>query len=115
MPMSPMLPSETATARSRSDVEAAVAHWRAEHPDATLAEIEQAVDRRLSAYRAALITAAATAACPGDPPVCGACGRQLQRVGARSRQVRTAHDGELVFTESAWRCPGCGAGVSPPD
>ena len=107
MPMPPIRPREPATVRLANDGDAAMTRWRAAHPAATLAEIEQAVDWRLSADRAAVITATATAS------VCGECNRPFQRVGTRSRQVRTAQEGELRFTEPAWRCPGCGAGVPP--
>lgn len=96
------------------DPAAAIAQWRADHLRATLAEIEQAVDQRLSAYRAVLITAAASAADPDDRPVCGECDTPLQRVGMRSRHLTTAHAGDLSFTEPAWRCPVCGAGLFPP-
>lgn len=109
-------PSHDAASSSRStDVHAAVAQWRAAHPAATLAEIEHAVDTHLSAERAALITATAQAEPTGERPVCAECGTPLQRVGTRARHLRTAHGGELVFTEPAWRCPACGAGLFPPD
>ena len=96
------------------DLSTALTIWRTTHPGATLAEIEQAVDAQLSAYRAALIT---DLAMTGDAsrPVCLECGTPLQRVGTRSRTVRTAHEGTLTFTEPAYRCPACGAGLFPPD
>jgi YgiT-type zinc finger domain-containing protein len=97
-----------------AEVEAALATWRQTHPAATLGEIERVVDEILSSYRAALITTAAAAA-PGIRPECPTCGRPLQRVGQRTRHVRTAHGGELTFTEPAYRCPACGTGVFPPD
>ena len=100
---------------SSDDPATALAHWRAAHPQATLAEIEHAVDEQLSAYRAALITQAATAPVPDASPRCAACGTGLIRAGTRSRHLRTAHGGELTFTEPAWRCPACGAGLFPPD
>lgn len=96
-------------------VDVAVARWRAAHPDATLAEIEWAVDQHLSSYRAALITTTAAAPESDVRPVCAACGTLMQRVGTRTRRLRTAQDGELRFTEAAWRCPACGAGLFPPD
>lgn len=95
------------------DPTTALARWRAAHPDATLAEIEHAVDAQLSATRAALITELATTGV--DPrPVCPDCGTPLQRVGTGSRTLRTAHEGTLTFTAPRYRCPACGAGLSPP-
>ena len=114
MPVPPRLPPDDAVATARADGEAALAAWRVAHPAATLAEIEQAVDQHLSAYRATLITTTA-AAPPGPRPACPTCGTPLHRVGPRTRRLRTAHGGELTFTEPAYRCPACGAGVFPPD
>ena len=93
---------------------AALAAWRAAHPEATLAEIERAVDAHLSATRAALITELAT---PGDEvrPVWPACGGPLPQAGRRTRTVRTAHEGTHTFTEPAYRCPACRTGLFPPD
>lgn len=99
---------------AHTEAVAALATWQAAHPDATLAEIEHAVDRHLSAYRAALITTAAAARAPDTRPVCPGCGTGLQRVGRRSRHLATAQGGDLVFHEPVWRCPACGAGLSPP-
>lgn len=97
-----------------ADPTSALAAWRTAHPDATLAEIEHAVDDQLSTYRAALITDLATSGARGRP-VCPECGTPLQRVGPRSRTVRTAHEGTLTFTEPTYRCPACLVGLSPPD
>ena len=97
------------------DVAAALARWRAAHPGATLAEIEHAVDRQLSATRAALITELATASSSTDRPVCPHCGTPLHQVGTRVRTLRTAHEGTLTFTGPSYRCPACGAGLFPPE
>ena len=67
---------------------AAVAQWRTAHPQATLAEIEQAVDEQINRLRAQLIeqaaqvsTAAGSEASQGL--VCEQCGQALQAQGAR--------------------------------
>ncbi len=87
------------------DPAGALARWRITHPDATLAEIEAAVDAHLSGYRAARIMETATADLRGDRPACPDCATPMQQVGSRSRTLRTAHDGTLTFTDPAWRCP----------
>lgn len=97
------------------DPAVALARWRAAHPEATLGEIEAAVDTHLSAWRAALIMETATAGMPAARPRCPGCGAAMQQVGTRSRTVRTAHEGVLTFTDPAWRCPACGAGLFPPE
>lgn len=107
----PRPPSDDAVSRPLDEVWAAVAQWRAAHPRATLAEIERAVDQHLSGVRADVIGAVAGNAADDRP----ACDTALVRVGTRSRRLRTAQEGELTFTEPAWRCPACGAGLFPPD
>lgn len=92
-----------------------LAAWRAEHPLATLADIEQAVDEHLRAYRTELIEQTAQSEGPLERPNCPECGVGLQQVGQRSRTLRTAHEGRLTLTETAWRCPVCGTGLFPPE
>lgn len=93
---------------------AALAVWRAAHPDATLADIEHEVDGQLSAARAALISELATTVPPGDRPVCPTCGTALERHGTGRRTLRTTHDGVVTVAGPTYRCPACGAGVFPP-
>lgn len=87
---------------------------RTAHPDADLAEIEQAVDQLLSGYRAALITQVAVDLAPEGRPDCPDYGVPLRRVGRQTRRMATAYGGELCLTDVAWRCPACKAGLSPP-
>ena len=97
-----------------TDPAVALAHWRAAHPDATLAEIEAAVDAHLSAYRVSLIMETAATDAPAERPSCPACGQAMQQAGTRSRTLCTAHDGALTVSDTTWRCPACGAGLFPP-
>lgn len=99
--------------QARAAAETALAWWHADHPTATLAEIERAVDAHLSGYRAAVIQEIADDA-PQERPVCPDCGAALVRTGNRTRRLRTAQDGEVRFTEAGWRCAACGAGFFPP-
>lgn len=96
-----------------TDPRAALAAWRAAHPTATLAEIEQAVDRHLSAHRAALITDLAT---DRDTcrPACPQCGTPMVQNGTRTVTVTTAHEGRVPLTGAQSVCPACGAGLFPP-
>lgn len=96
------------------DLRGALAQWQADHPTATLAEIEQAVDQHLSATRAALITRTAMAGESGERPACPECGQRMHRSAMRSVQVTTAHAGQLAIQGQAYVCPACGAGLSPP-
>ena len=97
-----------------------VAEWRRQHPTATLAEIEQAVDERLADLRARLVRDAALAsdrtdpAASGERPRCPECGTPMRLEGARTRRLRTRHDRDLDLTRAYARCPACGTGVFPP-
>ena len=95
-------------------VEAGLAAWMCAHPEATLREIEHAVDQQLSAYRAALIAEAAQQVESPDPPDCPTCGGVMHRDGQRAIRQLTAHQGEVLLEGQTWRCPACGAGLFPP-
>lgn len=105
------VPSQWQTAVTA--VEAELRAWRANHPEATLTEIEQALDARLDLARAALLAEVAVDA-PERLEPCPACGGALVRRGTRTRMVRTAGDAPLALTRAYLTCPACGAGVSPP-
>jgi YgiT-type zinc finger domain-containing protein len=87
--------------------------WRRAHPDATLTEIERALDDRLHAARAALLAEVAADA-PDEEARCPECGGRLARRGERTRTLRTAGDAALELTRPYLRCLVCGAGVFPP-
>jgi YgiT-type zinc finger domain-containing protein len=91
----------------------ALATWRAAHPTATLAEIEQAVDAHLSAPRAALIADLASDH-EARRPACPECGRPMAQNGTRTVTVTTAHEGRVPLTGPQYVCPACGAGLFPP-
>lgn len=98
---------------------AAVAHWREAHPQATLAEIEQAVDEQMNRLRAQLIGQAAQASRAAGSEasqglVCEQCGLRLQARGRARRRWQT-HGGQQVEVERTYvSCPQCGSGFFPP-
>jgi hypothetical protein len=102
---------ERQAARVRADLRA----WRAAHPRATLAQIEQEVDRRMAAARAGLVEALALAGpAEASPPPCPECGGPMAWDGERVRRLTTAHDQAVALTRRYARCPACGAGLFPP-
>ena len=101
-------------------IAAEVRAWRRAHPDATLTEIERALDERLDAARAGLLAEVA-ADVPADEERCPRCGERLVRRGTRTRTLRTRTrtlrtrgDAPLELTRAYLRCPACDAGLSPP-
>lgn len=97
----------------------AVAQWRVAHPQATLAEIEQAVDEQMNRLRAQLIAQAAQASASAESEasqglVCEQCGQSLQARGRARRRWQT-HGGQQVEVERTYvTCPQCGGGFFPP-
>lgn len=101
------------------EVFAAVAQWRAAHPKATLAEIEQAVDEQMNRLRARMIeqsaqasTAAGSEASQGL--VCEQCGQPLQARGRAKRRWQTQGGQQVEVERSYVTCPQCGGGFFPP-
>ena len=99
-----------------------MAEWRAQHPRATLREIEEALDQRLERLRAQMLqdTALTSPAADwaGQPkserPVCPQCGTPLVARGKQSRRMQT-YGGQEVKLERAYGvCPTCGGGLFPP-
>jgi hypothetical protein len=101
------------------EIFAAVAQWRAEHPKATLAEIEQAVDEQMNRLRARMIEQAAQASAAAEHDasqelVCEQCGEARHSRGRAKRRGRT-HGGQEVEVERTYvTCPQCGGGFFPP-
>jgi len=102
--------------------------WRVQHPTATFAEIEVAVDERLSRVRARMLADVAltsVATTVSDTPVearpacpvCTARGTGKGRLEARGQQARevTVTYGRTVALRREYAvCSVCGTGLFPP-
>ena len=103
------------------DIITDIAAWRKDHPHATLAEIEAALDDRIAALRTHLLSETVAASALTDwsatpaalRPTCPHCGATLRPRGKRKRHLRT-QGGELTLDRTYGVCPTCGAGVFPP-
>ena len=104
------------------EVLSGLAEWRVQHPRATLREIEQVVDERLSEMRARMVQDMALrsarrelGALPlGERPVCVQCGTRLERRGKQTRRLTTSHNREVSLEREYAVCPTCGGGLFPP-
>jgi hypothetical protein len=112
--------SERWQERSR-EISTQVAQWRVEHPTATLAEIEQAVDEQVSSLRAQMIEEAAQASLAAEgrmpsqePSTCPECGNRMQARGRQKRRLQTQGGREIVLTRRSLNCPHCGYSFFPP-
>jgi hypothetical protein len=95
--------------------------WRLQHPDATITEIEHALDQRWYRLRArmledlALERETATWHSPAsERPTCPDCGRTLVRRGRQPRQLKTHGNHTLTLTRTYGYCPSCKKGHFPP-
>jgi hypothetical protein len=96
-----------------------VAQWRAAHPQATLAEIEHAVDEQIHRLRARMIEQAAQASAAAGSEasqglVCEQCGKPLQARGRAKRRWQTQGGQQVEVERTYVSCPQCGGGFFPP-
>jgi YgiT-type zinc finger domain-containing protein len=103
------------------DVLSGMQDWRAQHPRATLSEIEDELDARLAQMRVRLLervvqqSAATTwtrTAAAG--PSCPACGTRLEPRGRRHRRLRTRGGQDVLLEREYGVCPHCGQSLFPP-
>lgn len=97
-----------------------LSEWREKNGKATLREIEDEVDKRLSALRAQMITdtamQSANASWAGAEAGarCPQCGTGLQKKGKKKRRLQT-QEGQAIELEREYGvCPKCGQGFFPP-
>lgn len=100
------------------EVMSGMREWRLRHPKATLSEIEDALDERLSKMRARMLEdlALASAAANVDEGEvqCPECGSRLESRGKKARKIKTHHNQEIRLSRAYGVCPKCGAGFFPP-
>jgi len=97
-----------------------MARWRADHPKASLREIEKALDERITKLRAQILADAAQWSemrewSQGtEVPVCPDCQKALEfrLKGKRGLQTQGGHSIELEREYGI--CPSCGQGFFPP-
>lgn len=113
-------PSDPPLDALSTDILTGMREWQLQHPDATLTEIEHALDERWYRLRVrmlqdlALQREAATWQSPATRPTCPDCGRTLIRRGRQPRQLKSHGNHELTFTRSYGYCPSCKKGHFPP-
>jgi hypothetical protein len=96
--------------------------WRLQHPEATLTEIEQALDERWYRVRARMLQDLALrsqatnwqATSAVEQPSCPDCGRPLVRRGQQPRTLKTHGGQNLTLTRSYGYCGACKKGHFPP-
>jgi len=91
-----------------------LAAWHSTHPDATLAEIEAAVEKQLDGVRAQLIEEHTEARAGEEQPICRKCGATMVPRTRTKRTLVLRGDEPLELDRSYVVCPSCGEGLFPP-
>src|SRR5438132_2514445 len=97
--------------------------WRKEHPRATWAEIEAAVDERINQLRAQLLQDMVQMGeseqwkqkPQAERPRCATCGKPLLARGEQTRYLQTTGGEAVKLTRTYGTCPACGVGFFPLD
>jgi uncharacterized protein with PIN domain len=92
--------------------------WREKHPRATMREIEEEIDRRMTKMRARLITdtvmrSASTGTKKGKKEMCPKCGGEVKKKGKKRRKLETNGGQGIEFEREYVRCQSCGHGFFP--
>lgn len=95
--------------------------WRKEHPKATWAEIEAAVDEQINQLRAQLLEDLVQLGESEDwrdlpqeeRPRCATCGKLLWARGEQTRYLQTTGGEAVKLTRTYGTCPTCGVGFFP--
>ncbi len=97
-----------------------IARWRQEHPHATMAEIEDAVDEQMNSLRAQVLQEAAQPRPTQEQPLsaterphCPDCGVPLQARGQRKRRLQTQGGKQVTLSRTYLSCPRCRYGLFP--
>ena len=96
--------------------------WRKEHPKATWAEIEAAVDEQMNQVRAQLLEDLVQMGEGEDwrklpqeeRPRCATCGQPLWARGEQTRYIQTTGGEAVKLRRTYGTCPTCGVGFFPP-
>ena len=96
--------------------------WRLQHPQATLSEIEAALDERWAVARARLLEDAALASAVADlqalpaedRPRCPQCGSPMGLRGPEVRQLTTTYEQPITLRRHYAVCAACDRAVFPP-
>lgn len=96
--------------------------WRKEHPKATWAEIEAAVDEQINQLRAQMLQELVqmgeeqpwSQQPTEERPRCATCGKLLWDRGEQTRSIQTTGGEAVELRRTYGTCPDCGVGFFPP-
>lgn len=96
-------------------VNATIAEWRREHPEATLTEIEEAVDSRIAWVRTRMVEDLAQGGRTADlkrltkeeRPLCPKCGQPMAANGKGRRKLKSFHGQVIELERDQAYCSQC--------
>jgi len=98
------------------ELEQRMRQWQQANPEATLTEIEEAVEAELATVRKRLVEGlvAEREAVGEEEPDCPECGGRMVKNGRRERRLRGKEGQDIELDRQQWRCLSCGATLFPP-
>ena len=110
--------SEEERKNINADLNEGLNQWREKHPRATMREIEEEIDRRMTEMRARLIAdtvmrSASTGMEKGGKEMCPKCGGEVKKKGKKKRKLETNGGQEIEFEREYVTCQSCGHGFFP--
>ncbi len=88
--------------------------WHATHPDATLYDMEKAVEQQIERLRTSLLAAQTDGRYVEERPACPHCGTIMVARTRRRKRVLMKGDETLDLDRTYVVCPSCGEGLFPP-
>ncbi len=93
-----------------------MSQWRQANPQATLTEIEEAVEVELAQLRKQLVEAMVQEAVEEAPETveCAQCGQKMVKNGRRKRKLKSKEGQTIEIERQQWRCLTCETTLFPP-
>jgi len=91
-----------------------LSRWHATHPEATFAEMEDAVEEQLHLLRASLLDEQTDETIVREQPMCRECGTRMTPRTSAHRRLVLGGEKTVELDRSYSVCPACGAGFFPP-
>jgi transposase-like protein len=93
-----------------------MSQWQKANPDATLTEMEEAVEAELAQLRKQLVEEMVweKEVASQEAADCPQCGQEMVKNGRRQRELKGKEGQTLQLDRQQWRCLACGATLFPP-
>jgi len=93
-----------------------MSQWRQANPQATLTEIEEAVEAELAQWRTQLVEEMIQETPEGSQEVvrCPQCDQNMVKNGQRRRKLKSKEGETIQLERQQWRCLACGTTLFPP-